>query len=353
MSHVLPEAKVADSPVRQLVDRLGRVHRSLRISVTDACNIRCQYCMPEVGAKFLPASHLFSFEQIEAFVRAVVRLGVCNLRLTGGEPLLRQNLHQLVHRLAGIDEVEDLALTTNGMLLAPQVAELVAAGLRRINISLDTLSEATFQRISRRSGLNKVLEGIDAACQQSGLEVKLNALVLRDVNLHEVVSMVEFASERGLQLRFIEFMPLDAERAWSDQRMVSGQELRSLIAERLGPLEEVPAEDPSRPARDYRFADGRPGALGFIDSVSAPFCSGCDRLRLTADGKIRNCLFGQQEWDVGQWLRPADNEEGEPEDRVEKLYARLRECVLAKHPAHGIADPNFKPPSRAMFQIGG
>ena len=327
-----------------LVDSLGRVHRSLRISVTDVCNIRCQYCMPADEVQFLPNENLLSFEEIEGFVRHLVPLGITRLRLTGGEPLLRRQLHELVARLSVIEGVEDLALTTNGMLLQRHAEQLVAAGLRRINISLDTLSEEVFRRISRRQGLDQVLRGIDAASRFSQLEIKLNALVLRDVNLDGVIELVEFASHRNLPLRFIEFMPLDAERAWNLQRMVSGQELRALIAKACGPLEPVPSSDPARPSRDFVFTDGRPGQLGFIDSVSKPFCSQCDRLRLTADGKIRNCLFGVQEWDVAAALKTKDQAE---------LQRQLRSCVQAKHPAHGIADPDFQPPERPMYQIGG
>lgn len=330
---------------KQLVDRFGRVHRSLRISLTDVCNIRCQYCMPEEGAQFVAKSKLLSFPQIEAFVRDLVPWGIRNIRLTGGEPLLRPNLHRLVARLAKISGVDDLALTTNGTILAQQLPELVAAGLRRINISLDTVSEETFQRISRRNGLDKVLESIDRALQYPELTVKLNALVLRDVNLSGLTDLVEFSLDRGMDLRFIEFMPLDAQREWSEKRMVSGQELRALLVEKYGPLERLPVVDPARPSNDYRFADGRAGRLGFIDSVSSPFCRACDRLRLTADGKVRNCLFSAEEWDIAEYL--------DLPDRSDYLSARLRECLQAKHASHGIDQSDFKPPERAMYQIGG
>lgn len=300
--------------------------------------------MPAEDAQFLPSESLLSFDDIEALVRCIVPIGIRNFRLTGGEPLLRRDLHLLVERLSAIEGIEDLALTTNGMLLRQQVGLLAKAGLRRINISLDTLSEAVFERISRRKGLHLVLEGIEAARQHPGLDIKLNSLVLRDVNLAGVVELVDFASERDLPLRFIEFMPLDAERAWTAQRMVGGEELREHVSRAFGALVEVPSSDPARPSRDFVFASGRPGRLGFIDSVSKPFCSSCDRLRLTADGKIRNCLFGSQEWDVAQLLSRRD---------VAALHQQLRDCVQAKHPAHGIADPDFQPPQRPMYQIGG
>jgi cyclic pyranopterin phosphate synthase len=299
--------------------------------------------MPEEGAEFLANEHLLSFEQIERFVKAVLPLGVTKIRLTGGEPLLRPKLHQLVECLAGLPGVDDLALTTNGMLLERYLPDLVQAGLRRLNISLDTLSESTFKTMSRRSGLQKVLEGIEAALTFPQLSLKLNALVLRNVNESDVLELIDFAVARGLHLRFIEFMPLDAERAWTEQLMVSGQQLRTKIAEQFGPLEPLAQDDPARPSRDFRLAGG--GKLGFIDSVSQPFCSACDRLRLTADGKMRNCLFGTEEWDVGPFLNS--------DYSGDALREQLRRCVLAKHAQHGIDDPNFRPPQRAMYQIGG
>lgn len=343
-----------------MVDSFGRVHQALRISVTDACNIRCQYCMPAEGAQFLPQKSLLSFEQIEQFVRSMVSLGVSKIRLTGGEPLLRRRLADLVARLAAIEGVTDLALTTNGLLLEQQIDELYGAGLRRLNISLDTLSAETFRRISRRDGLKRVLSGIEAAREYSGLELKLNALVLREVNLDGVLELVEYALSRAIPLRFIEFMPLDAEKAWAQRLVVTGAELRSLIVANLGELVEIPSADPARPARDFRLKNQAlhgegGGVVGFIDSVSSPFCGACDRLRLTADGKLRNCLFGLEEWDVAGMLAEmvAASNATESEELSVQLQRRVRECVIAKHASHGIADPNFEAPSRAMYQIGG
>lgn len=329
------QAKKVELP---LVDRFGRVHRSLRISVTDRCNIRCQYCMPEV-ATFLSSNKLLTFEQITQFVQAVVPLGIQEVRITGGEPLMRPGLAELFRMLRSIDQLADIALTTNGMMLSEQLDGLVEAGLRRINISLDTLNEEVFQRLSRRQGLDKVLDGIDAAASDSRVKVRLNALVMRDVNLSEVLDLVAFARDRLLPLRFIEFMPLDAERAWNRSQMVSGKEMRERIATRFGELTPLNRLDPSQPSVDYGFADGK-GVVGFIDSVSQPFCSGCDRLRLTADGKIRNCLFGQEEWDIRQLS-------------LEEIPAVVRDCLAAKRAAHGIDAQDFSPPERAMFQIGG
>ncbi|MFN3190687.1 MAG: GTP 3',8-cyclase MoaA [Aureliella sp.] len=332
-----------------LTDRFGRKHRSLRVSVTDVCNIRCQYCMPADSAEFMPQETQLSFEAIERFVRWVAVAGVNRVRLTGGEPLLRKGLASLVHRLAAINELETLALTTNGMLLRGQVDELAEAGLQKINISLDTLSEDVFERISRRKGLDQVLDGIESALQHPGLEVKLNALVLRDVNLDGIHQLVEFAVERQLTLRFIEFMPLDAERAWSQGRMVSGEELREHIQSQFGELVPVQNQEPTRPSRDYRFVDNRGGLLGFIDSVSNPFCGACDRIRLTADGKLRNCLFGTEEWNVAELIS------GEEFGSVQsaELAKTLQACISAKHAAHGIANSDFEQPERPMYQIGG
>lgn len=345
MNHLtqLRQREQAAPELPQLLDQFGRVHRSMRISVTDACNIRCQYCMPDEGVAFLKSQRLLSFEAIERLVAVTVGLGVEHYRITGGEPLLRPNLHQLVARLSCLAGVNDLALTTNGMLLAQCLPDLLAAGLQRVNISLDTLSESVFQRLTRRQGLARVLEGIEAAVAAPNLQVKLNALVLRDVNLDDVMELIEFAVARGIPLRFIEFMPLDGDRSWSHARVVRGDELRAMVAQRFGPLQPLPADDPSQPAAEYALSCG--GRLGFIDSVSMPFCRNCDRLRLTADGKIRNCLFGQEEWEVRSLL--------DSQADARQLTDVLRRAVWAKHAAHGIAEPGFRPPDRAMYQIGG
>jgi cyclic pyranopterin phosphate synthase len=348
----LPALPIANDRKLQepLVDRFGRVHRSLRISVTDVCNIRCQYCMPADGVEFLPQQRLLSFSQIESFVQAAVACGIRNLRITGGEPLLRPELHQLIGKLRAIPGVEDIALTTNGMLLANQIERLVEAGLQRVNVSLDTLSETTFKQLSRRDGLQRVLDGIESTLRFPQLVVKFNALVLRDINVADVFDLVEFAMRRGSHMRFIEFMPLDSDRSWTVSRMVSGTELREMIAAKFGRLQKVADVDPSQPSVDYEFVEGAfhesRGRIGFIDSVSQPFCGGCDRLRLTADGKVRNCLFGREEWDVSELLQASPCDAG-------KLQAALRESVLAKHASHGMADPDFQPPQRAMYQIGG
>jgi GTP 3',8-cyclase len=345
----VPPSKTCVQPiVLPLLDRFQRLHRSMRISVTDVCNIRCQYCMPDGAVQFLASDRHLKFEQIARLVSTFVRLGIDEYRLTGGEPLMRANLFQLVQMLKGIEGLSQVALTTNGMLLKEQLPLLADSGLRRINISLDTLNEQTFQQISRRQGLHRVLEGIEAALADPRITVRLNALVLREVNLQDVIELVQFARTRGITVRFIEFMPLDANRSWNPQRMVTGEELRSLLVQRLGELSPVASADPSQPARDFQFSDG--SQVGFIDSVSQPFCAKCDRLRLTSDGKLRNCLFGKQEWDVAELFQQFDPQDIQFDRELEKL---LRGCLSAKAEAHGIDSAEFNPPARAMYQIGG
>jgi cyclic pyranopterin phosphate synthase len=341
----------APHPSSPLVDRFGRVHRALRISVTDVCNIRCQYCMPAEGAVFLPQARLLPFDRIERIVRIAAGVGIRKIRITGGEPLMRPRLSELIARLSSVPGIEDLAITTNGMLLAAQLPDLVRAGLQRINISLDTLNEATFKELARREGLPKVLEGIAATKGFSELRVRLNALILREVNFADVVPLAEFARAQHLALRFIEFMPLDAERAWQQDRVVTGEELRRVLSERYGPLHALPVQDASQPATDFRFADGQ-GTVGFIDSVTRPFCGNCDRLRLTAEGRLRNCLFGHQEWDLASALAETEPESHSGADD-ERVLALIRDCVQHKHAAHGIGDAEFQQPERAMYRIGG
>lgn len=319
----------------------------MRISVTDVCNIRCQYCMPDGPISFLPQDRHLSYSQIVRIVAACTQLGIHDFRITGGEPLMRPHLDQLVAQLTRLDGVNQVAITTNGMLLKAQLPALMQAGLKRINISLDTLSDANFQRMSRRAGLDRVLEGVEAALDQPQLTVRLNALVLRDVNLNDVVDLVQFARSRRVTIRFIEFMPLDASRSWSTDKMVSGHDLRQLISERVGALQLVPSDNPAQPSMDYQFEDGT--QVGFIDSVTSPFCNRCDRLRLTSDGKLRNCLFGTQEWDLIELLTTFSDEN----QFRQHFEQRVRECVMAKAAAHGIDQPSFQQPERAMYQIGG
>lgn len=329
---------------RRLVDSLGRVHNNLRISVTDRCNIRCFYCMPNDNVQFKPRAEILTFEEIARFTRVAASLGVNKLRLTGGEPLVRADLPALVGELASVPGIRDIAMTTNGLLLADHVVALKQAGLKRLNISLDGLREETFQRISRRSGLDRVLEGIFAA-QRVGFEkIRLNAVAIRGITDDEIVPLGEFARQHGLELRFIEFMPLDADNSWENDQVLSGSEIRDALENAFGPLLPIERKDPSQPATDYRFEDGI-GVIGFINPITQPFCSDCNRLRITADGKIRNCLFSIAEWDARQVMRSGGSDE--------QLVELLHDCILAKKPGHGIDSPDFVRPDRAMYQIGG
>ena len=325
-----------------LVDSFGRRHTNLRVSVTDRCNIRCFYCMPE-SVVFKPRDEILTFDEIERFVRAIVPAGVTKLRVTGGEPLVRKDLDVLVANLASIEGVTDLAMTTNGVLLAQHAKALYEAGLQRLNISIDGLSEETFQQITRRDGLGKVIEGIDAACELPFQQVRLNAIAIRDLTEAEVLPLARFAFERKLELRFIEFMPLDADANWQTDQVLSGREIQQMLESEFCLAVPVPRNDPSQPATDFSFANG--GRVGFINSVTQPFCKNCNRLRITAEGKVRNCLFSTTEWDARSLLRS---------NASDSEIARLvRDCVQAKQRGHGIDSDSFERPERAMYQIGG
>lgn len=343
-----PPLESADATYGPLYDRFGRIHNNLRISVTDRCNIRCFYCMPAENVQFKPRSEILTFEEIERFVRVAARLGVNKLRLTGGEPLVRSNLPVLIEKLNQVPGINDIALTTNGILLAEQAAALKAAGLQRLNISLDALNPETFKQITRREGFERVLAGIFAA-QAAGFEkIKLNAVAIAGITEAEVAPFGHFARQHGLEVRFIEFMPLDADNAWENDQVLPGEKIRALLEAEIAPLVPLHRDDPSQPATDYIFADGV-GQIGFINPVTQPFCHDCNRLRMTADGKLRNCLFGMDEWDARALLRAS-----QPEHASDEALARLvRACVTAKLPGHGINQEGFVKPDRAMFQIGG
>ncbi|MCH2183336.1 MAG: GTP 3',8-cyclase MoaA [Mariniblastus sp.] len=327
-----------------ILDRFGRAHTALRISVTDRCNIRCFYCMPDESIRFLPSREILSFEEITSLVGILAGMGIRKLRVTGGEPLVRSQLHKLIEKLVAIPGIVDVALTTNGILLEEQAQSLRDAGLHRLNISLDTLREEVFQRITRRSGLDRVLRGIERARQVGFDKIRLNAIAMSGLTETEVIPLAEFARQQGLELRFIEFMPLDAEQAWQPVKVLSGSDIRQMIEQRFGPLEPVESADPSQPARNFAYADGG-GQVGLINPVTEPFCDACNRLRLTAEGKLRNCLFSTAEWDVRSLLRS-----GATTTEIDEL---VRECVAAKKRAHGINGEAFERPAKAMYQIGG
>jgi GTP 3',8-cyclase len=326
-----------------LVDGFGRIHTDLRISVTDRCNLRCTYCMP-LEATFRPREELLTYEEIARVARVAAGHGVRTVRLTGGEPLLRRDIAALVGLLAGLPGIEEVSLTTNGLLLADLAAPLRRAGLARLNVSLDSLREEVFERIARRTGLDRVLAGLAAARQAGFHSIRINAVSMRGLTEEEIVPLARFCRSEGLHLRFIEFMPLDAEEAWSKARVLSGDEVRAILVREVGPLVPVETGDPGQPASDYAWADGI-GRVGFIDPVTRPFCDRCDRLRLTADGQFRNCLFSTVEWDVREVLRSGGSDAA--------IAALLRECVAAKRAAHGIDTPQFERPARAMYEIGG
>ena len=330
--------------MQPLIDRFGRRHDSIRISVTDRCNIRCFYCMPEVGAVFAPRERLLTFEEIHRLATILVgRCGVRDIRLTGGEPLVRRDLPILIQMLADLEGLEDLSLTTNGILLTEHAEALRRAGLRRLNISLDTLDAETFRKISRRDELSRVIAGIDAAIEQGFDSIKLNALAIRGISESEVVRLIEFATSRSVAIRFIEFMPLDTDRVWQRSSVLSGDELLAIVADHFGAVQVRPRANPSQPAEEFELAGG--GRLGIIRSVTAPFCGACNRLRITADGSIRNCLFAQDELPLRDLLRGGATDE--------QLIDVFRQSVDAKHASHGMSDADFRAPDRPMYSIGG
>jgi cyclic pyranopterin phosphate synthase len=326
-----------------LRDSWGREIKSLRVSVTDKCNFRCRYCMPAEGLEWLDRAEVLSFEEITRLVRVLARMGVDEVRLTGGEPLVRRDLPVLVEMLADTPGVRDLSLTTNGVLLDRFAGPLVDAGLRRLNVSLDSLSHVRFAEITRRDALDRVLTGLEEAERHPQLRpIKVNCVAIRGFTEEEVPALAELARRKPYVVRFIEFMPLDADEAWRDDDVLTGGEIRALIEEHW-PLEEIPAK-PSSTARRFRFADGA-GEIGFVNPVSEPFCSTCDRIRLTADGQLRTCLFSRSEWDLKAPLR-----DGADDKHLEEL---LRFAVAHKELKHKINEPGFVKASRSMSQIGG
>ena len=349
-----------------LSDSYGRVIRDLRVSLTDRCNFRCIYCLPETeeAANFFrnrlspeeasggslrklpewkPRSELLSFEEVEKLVRLAASLGVNKIRLTGGEPLLRHGIESLIAKIVSIPEIKDLALTTNGVLFAQKAHALKSAGLHRISFSMDSLDPANFQKMTGRDGLAEVLAAIELAKELDLRPVKVNAVVIRGINDHEIENLAAFAHERALSFRFIEFMPLDSGRAWLKEMVVPATEILDRLCAKFA-LEPIVSANRSETARRWSFPGGR-GEIGIIAPVTQPFCGHCNRIRLTADGKIRTCLFGVHEHDLKGALRSGTSDAG--------LLERLRAIVWKKEDSHHIGEAEFVTPSRSMSCIGG
>ena len=346
-----------------LVDAHGRVLRDLRVSITDRCNFRCLYCLPETEAaqnfyrgrwatlpdskpiahQWQPRSKILAFEEIERVVRIAVGLGIQKIRLTGGEPLLRKNVEDLVARIAAIPGIDDLALTTNGFLFQEKGRALRDAGLRRISFSLDSLDRANFQKITGRDGLTEVLQSIRLAQELGMNPIKVNAVIIRGINDHEIEALAEFARERDVAMRFIEFMPLDSAHAWLKELVVTGREILKRLQDRFE-LRPAPSRHAAETAKRWQFPDGR-GEIGLISPVSEPFCGHCNRLRLTADGKIRTCLFSVAEHELRSRLRNGDSDES--------IASYMQSVVWQKEERHHIGEPEFVAPERSMSCIGG
>jgi cyclic pyranopterin phosphate synthase len=326
-----------------LVDSYGRLHDNLRVSVTDRCNIRCFYCMPEHDVEFVKRGEILDFEEIERFVRIAAGLGIVKVRVTGGEPLVRRGLPELIRRLVAIPGIRDLALTTNGVLLPGLAEPLYEAGLRRINVHLDTLDRERFIQITRRDELGKILAGLDL-CKRLGYRIKLNAVAVKNLVEPDIVPLARYARENGFEVRYIEFMPLDAQNLWDRGKVLMADEIIHTLSREISPLTPVPDPDPRAPASEYAFADGI-GRVGFIASVSRPFCLNCNRIRLTADGKLRYCLFAIQEDDVKALMRSGASDE--------EIAALIRRNLAAKWEGHEINSAKFVPPPRPMYSIGG
>jgi cyclic pyranopterin phosphate synthase len=335
---------LAVPPARDpLVDGHGRRIADLRVSVTDRCNFRCQYCMPAEGLPWLDRREILTFEEIARLVALLAEMGVSNVRLTGGEPLVRRDFPTLVGMLAGIEGVEDLSLTTNGYLLERDAEALVAAGIGRVNVSIDSLARDRFFQMTRRDSLPRVMRGLEAIASYPQVRpIKLNAVAMRGFTEQEAIPFAEFARSTSFQVRFIEFMPLDGDHAWTQDAVLTGQELRAII-DAIYPLEEVPRE-PSATARVFRFRDGC-GEIGFINPVSEPFCADCNRIRLTAEGKLRTCLFSLHETDLRGPLR-----EGASDDELQHI---VRDAVWRKELKHHVGEAGFRQPPRTMSAIGG
>jgi len=328
-----------------LVDSFGRLLQDLRISLTDRCNFRCQYCMPEEGLPWLPRDRVLSFDEIERLTRLLVSLGIEEVRLTGGEPTLRAGLPDLIRRLSKIEGLKSLSLTTNGFLLSRLAGPLAEAGLTRINVSLDTLVTEKFEQITRRDALHKVLEGLEEVERHPSIwPIKVNAVAMREFSEDEIIPFAQLARQKPYVIRFIEFMPLDADGTWRPEQVLTGEEIRQII-HAWKPLVRLDTDNPSSTSRNYTFEDGV-GQIGFINPVSEPFCAACNRLRLTADGYLRTCLFSVEDRSLMEPLRA-----GASDEEMEQL---IRATVWRKELKHHINEGAFfERPNRSMSQIGG
>ena len=327
-----------------LVDSFGRVINNLRISVTDRCNFRCRYCMPEEGMQWLPKDSLLTFEELARVAGVFAGMGITKIRLTGGEPLMRKDLHRLVEYLASIDGIQDLALTTNGFFLSEQIEQLVGSGLRRLNVSLDSLDPVKFNVMTRRDYYHRVMEGLEAAGRLGLNPIKVNVVLIRGINDNEIPAFAELARSKPYVIRFIEFMPIGAEDGWTPDRVVPASEVIRRIEASTGCSLKPVEYHGAQPADRFQFSDGR-GEIGFISSVSEPFCDHCNRVRITSDGKLRTCLFSLQETDLRGLIRTGGTDED--------LRSVIRAAVAAKEQGHHINESDFVRPARTMSQIGG
>ena len=327
----------------KLIDGMGRTIVNLRISVTDRCNFRCTYCMPADNVEFMDRSNLLSFEEIQRVAQIVSRMGINRLRLTGGEPLMRKNLPVLIKMLNEVDGIDDIAMTTNAYFLKDQAQSLKDAGLKRLNVSLDALDPEKFRDVNRRDCLQSVLDGLDTARKVGFKSIKINAVAVRNFSETEIMSLIEMGRSDGFEIRFIEFMPLDSDKVWERDKVLFGHEIVNMIKDNY---ELVPIDNSLEigPASEYNFADGK-GKIGIITAVSNPFCDHCNRIRMTADGKLRTCLFSTKETNLKELIRSGATDE--------TIIETLKQAVLVKEPGHKINLDDFERPTRAMHAIGG
>ena len=327
----------------KLIDGMGRTIVNLRISVTDRCNFRCTYCMPADNVEFMDRSNLLSFEEIQRVAQIVSRMGINRLRLTGGEPLMRKNLPVLIKMLNEVDGIDDIAMTTNAYFLKDQAQSLKDAGLKRLNVSLDALDPKKFRDVNRRDCLQSVLDGLDTARKVGFKSIKINAVAVRNFSETEIMSLIEMGRSDGFEIRFIEFMPLDSDKVWERDKVLFGHEIVNMIKENY---ELVPIDNSLEigPASEYNFADGK-GKIGIITAVSNPFCDHCNRIRMTADGKLRTCLFSTEETNLKELIRSGATDK--------TIIETLKQAVLVKEPGHKINLDDFERPTRAMHAIGG